>query len=202
MNLGVDYSTTDRDVQYIPYAADPDYAQGSINTSFTTNRNTLVENTLTYDNVFGDHGLTLLAGHSYQKFYIHDKGFYFENFPNNGIEPRYQLEAARGENATQYSNAVSNELQSFFGRVNYTYQDKYLVTATLRSDGSTKFGENNRYATFPSLALGWNIFKEDFMADSGINNLKLRASWGKSGNQEIPAKQTRLSYGESFADKP
>jgi len=200
LNLGVDYSTTDRDVQYIPYAADPDYAQGSINTSFTTNRNTLVENTLTYDNVFGDHGLTLLAGHSYQKFYIHDKGFYFENFPNNGIEPRYQLEAARGENATQYSNAVSNELQSFFGRVNYTYQDKYLVTATLRSDGSTKFGENNRYATFPSLALGWNIFKEDFMADSGINNLKLRASWGKSGNQEIPAKQTRLSYGESFAD--
>lgn len=200
LNLGVDYSTTDRDVQYIPYAADPDYAQGSINTLFTTNRNTLVENTLTYDNVFGDHGLTLLAGHSYQKFYIHDKGFYFENFPNNGIEPRYQLEAARGENATQYSNAVSNELQSFFGRVNYTYQDKYLVTATLRSDGSTKFGENNRYATFPSLALGWNIFKEDFMADSGINNLKLRASWGKSGNQEIPAKQTRLSYGESFAD--
>ncbi|EAQ49793.1 SusC/RagA family TonB-linked outer membrane protein [Leeuwenhoekiella blandensis] len=200
LNLGVDYSTTDRDVQYIPYAADPDYAQGSINTSFTTNRNTLVENTLTYNNVFGDHGLTLLAGHSYQKFYIHDKGFYFENFPNNGIEPRYQLEAARGENATQYSNAVSNELQSFFGRVNYTYQDKYLVTATLRSDGSTKFGENNRYATFPSLALGWNIFKEDFMADSGINNLKLRASWGKSGNQEIPAKQTRLSYGESFAD--
>lgn len=200
LNLGVDYSTTDRDIQYIPYSADPDYAQGSITTSFTINRNTLVENTLTYDNTFGDHGLTVLAGHSYQKFYIHEKGFYFENFPDNGIEPRYQLEAARGENATQYSDAVSNELQSFFGRVNYTFQDKYLVTATLRSDGSTKFGENNRYATFPSLALGWNIFKEDFMADSGINNLKLRASWGKSGNQEIPSKQTRLSYGESFAD--
>ena len=200
LNLGVDYSTTDRDIQYIPYSTDPDYAQGSITTSFTINRNTLVENTLTYDNTFGDHGLTVLAGHSYQKFYIHEKGFYFENFPDNGIEPRYQLEAARGENATQYSDAVSNELQSFFGRVNYTFQDKYLVTATLRSDGSTKFGENNRYATFPSLALGWNIFKEDFMADSGINNLKLRASWGKSGNQEIPSKQTRLSYGESFAD--
>ena len=200
LNFGVDYSSTDRDIQYIPYSADPDYAEGSISSSYTTNRNTLVENTLTYITDFGDHGLTLLAGHSYQKFFIHAKNFYFENFPDNGIEPRYQLGQARGDNYSQSSNATSNELQSFFGRVNYTYQDKYLVTATLRSDGSTKFGENNRYATFPSLALGWNIFKEDFMADSGINNLKLRASWGKSGNQEIPAKQTRLSYGESFAD--
>ncbi len=200
LNLGVDYSSTDRDIQYIPYSADPDYALGSINTSFTINRNTLVENTLTYTTEFGDHGITALAGHSYQKFFIHAKSFYFENFPDNGIEPRYQLGQARGDNYSQSSNATSNELQSFFGRVNYDYKDKYLVTATLRSDGSTKFGENNRYATFPSLALGWNIFKENFMADSGFNNLKLRASWGKSGNQEIPSKQTRLSYGESFAD--
>ena len=200
LNLGVDYSKTDRDIQYMPYSADPDYAEGSISSSFTNNRNTLVENTLTYTTELGDHGLTVLAGHSYQKFFIHAKSFYFENFPDNGIEPRYQLGQARGDNYSQSSNATSNELQSFFGRVNYDYKDKYLVTATLRSDGSTKFGENNRYATFPSLALGWNIYKEDFMADSGINNLKLRASWGKSGNQEIPSKQTRLSYGESFAD--
>ncbi|RXG18341.1 iron complex outermembrane receptor protein [Leeuwenhoekiella aestuarii] len=200
LNLGVDYSTTDRDIQYMPYSADPDYAEGSVSSAYTTNRNTLVENTLTYVTDFGDHGLTVLAGHSYQKFFIHAKNFYFENFPDNGIEPRYQLGQARGDNYSQSSSATSNELQSFFGRVNYDYKDKYLVTATLRSDGSTKFGENNRYATFPSLALGWNIFKEDFMADSGINNLKLRASWGKSGNQEIPSKQTRLSYGESFAD--
>ncbi|MFD2826432.1 SusC/RagA family TonB-linked outer membrane protein [Leeuwenhoekiella polynyae] len=200
LNLGVDYSTTDRDIQYMPYSADPDYAEGSVSSAYTTNRNTLVENTLTYVTDFGDHGLTVLAGHSYQKFFIHAKNFYFENFPDNGIEPRYQLGQARGDNYSQTSSATSNELQSFFGRVNYDYKDKYLVTATLRSDGSTKFGENNRYATFPSLALGWNIFKEDFMADSGINNLKLRASWGKSGNQEIPSKQTRLSYGESFAD--
>ncbi|MGO4912892.1 SusC/RagA family TonB-linked outer membrane protein [Leeuwenhoekiella sp. W20_SRS_FM14] len=200
LNLGVDYSKTDRDVQFIPYSADPDYALGSISTSFTSNKNTLVENTLNYTKDFGDHTISLLAGHSYQKFFIQSKGFYFSNFPDNGIEPRYQLGEARGEDATQYSNATKNELQSFFGRVNYTYADKYLVTATLRSDGSTKFGENNRYATFPSLAFGWNIFKEEFMASSGFNNLKLRASWGKSGNQEIPSKQTRLSYGESFED--
>ena len=91
-------------------------------------------------------------------------------------------------------------MQSFFGRINYDFADKYLVTATVRSDGSTKFGENNQYAVFPSFALGWNIHKEDFLQETAFSNLKLRASWGKSGNQEIPSKQTRLSYGESFED--
>ncbi len=200
LNLGVDYSKTDRDQQYIPYTADPDYAEGSISSTFTTNRNTLVENTLTYETEIGDHGLNLLAGHSYQEFYIHAKGYSFTNFPDNGIEPRYQLGEARGEDNTQFSNATINELQSFFGRINYDFKDKYLVTATVRSDGSTKFGENNRYAVFPSFALGWNIHKENFLEDSAFSNLKFRASWGKSGNQEIPSKQTRLSYGESFAD--
>ncbi|UAB83729.1 TonB-dependent receptor [Zunongwangia sp. SCSIO 43204] len=200
LNLGVDYSKTDRDEQYIPYSADPDYAEGSINSTFTTNKNTLVENTLTYEKDFGDHGLNLLAGHSYQEFFIHAKGYYFTNFPDNGIEPRYQLGEARGEDNTQFSNATVNELQSFFGRINYDFADKYLVTATVRSDGSTKFGENNQYAVFPSFALGWNIHKEDFLQETAFSNLKLRASWGKSGNQEIPSKQTRLSYGESFED--
>ncbi|WBL27043.1 SusC/RagA family TonB-linked outer membrane protein [Zunongwangia sp. HGR-M22] len=200
LNLGVDYSKTDRDEQYIPYSEDPDYAEGSIESTFTTNRNTLIENTLNYETDFGDHGLSLLAGHSYQKFYVHNKNFYFTNFPDNGIEPRYQLGEARGEDNTQSSDAIQNELQSFFGRVNYNYADKYLVTATVRSDGSTKFGENNEYAVFPSFALGWNIYKEDFLENSAVSNLKLRASWGKSGNQEIPSKQTNLSYGESFED--
>ncbi|WP_417885488.1 SusC/RagA family TonB-linked outer membrane protein [Zunongwangia sp.] len=200
LNFGVDYSKTDRDEQFIPYSADPDYAEGSIESFFTTNKNTLIENTLTYDTDFGDHGISLLAGHSYQKFYVHSKQYYFTKFPDNGIEPRYQLEEARGDDNTQSSEAVKNELQSFFGRVNYNYADKYLVTATVRSDGSTKFGENNEYAVFPSFALGWNIHKEDFLENSAISNLKLRASWGKSGNQEIPSKQTHLSYGESFDD--
>lgn len=200
MNFGVDYSKTDRDIQLIPYSEDPDYAEGSINSIFITNKNTLVENTFTYNLGFGDHGLTLLAGHSYQEFFIHAKEFYFTDFPDNGIEPRYQLGEARGEDRSQSSNATKNELQSFFGRVNYDFADKYLVTATLRSDGSTKFGQNNSYAYFPSFAIGWNIFREGFMENSGVDNLKLRASWGKSGNQEIPSKQTKLSYGESFAD--
>lgn len=200
LNFGVDYSKTDRDIQLIPYSVDPDYAEGSINSSFTTNKNTLVENTLTYNVELGEHGLTFLAGHSYQEFFFHAKQYYFTDFPDNGIEPRYQLGEARGEDRSQSSGAIINELQSFFGRINYDLANKYLVTATLRSDGSTKFGTNNKYAYFPSFAIGWNIFREDFMQNSGFDNLKLRASWGKSGNQEIPSKQTKLSYGESFED--
>lgn len=199
-NFGIDYSKTDGDQQLIPFSANPDYALGSITSTFTNNKNTLIENTITYDFNLADHGFTLLGGHSFQEVFVDVKGSYYSDFPDNGIEPRYQLGEARGEDASRWSSASKNELQSFFGRINYDYQDKYLITATLRSDGSTKFGENNRYATFPSFALGWNIFKEDFMQNSGFDNLKLRASWGKSGNQEIPSKQTKLSYGESFED--
>lgn len=200
LNFGVDYSKTDRDIQFIPYSEDPDYALGSISSNYTSNQNTLIENTLNYNLEFDEHGISLLAGHSYQKFFFHAKGFYFSDFPDNGIEPRYQLGEAKGEDASQWSNATKDELQSYFGRINYDYDDKYLITATLRSDGSTKFGKNNRYALFPSFAAGWNISREDFMENSGFDNLKFRASWGKSGNQEIPSKQTRQSYGESFAD--
>ncbi|HET8737693.1 MAG TPA: SusC/RagA family TonB-linked outer membrane protein, partial [Pricia sp.] len=100
------------------------------------------------------------------------------------------------------SIAEKNELQSFFGRLNYGYADKYLVTATIRADGSSKFGANNEYGYFPSLALAWNIGKEDFLADNtAINNLKLRASWGQTGNQEgIDNKVTLASFTDSKAD--
>ena len=87
-------------------------------------------------------------------------------------------------------------LQSFFGRLNYTYADKYLLTATLRADGSSKFGANNKYGYFPSFAAGWNMSNEGFMANSIFTNLKLRTSWGQTGNQEIPAKITKASYSE------
>jgi iron complex outermembrane receptor protein len=120
------------------------------------------------------------------------RGWYYENFPINGIEPQYQIPAAGKNNATTSVIANKNELQSWFGRVNYDFNDKYLLTATLRADGSSKFGANNKYGIFPSVATGWNISKETFLSNvEQINNLKLRASWGKTGNQEIPGKMTK-----------
>jgi iron complex outermembrane receptor protein len=200
LNLGVDYSITERDVQYMPYATETNTTLGSVNTATTKNTNTLVENTLTYNFYTELSNFTFLLGHTHQQTEVNQKQFYLEGFPDNGVEPRYQIETAN-QQTTQSAYATINELQSFFGRVNYTFDDKYLVTATMRADGSSKFGENNKYGYFPSVALGWNINKEGFLKDSeNINNLKLRASWGQTGSQEIPSKITQASYTESNTD--
>ncbi len=123
--------------------------------------------------------------------------FSYRGFANNNIEPRFQDQTSSDEYPTSVNSAAfKNELQSFFGRLNYGYADKYLFTATFRADGSSKFGDNNKYGYFPSFALGWNISNEDFMANSVFNNLKLRASWGQTGNQEIPSKITKASFSE------
>ena len=193
LNFGVDYSTADRIIQNIPHAVPLEI--GSLELNYFSNNNTLVENTLTYKFKINRHDFNVLAGHSYQKFMIIERGWDYSVFPNNGIEPQYQIGAANKNNTTSTSSATKNELQSWFGRANYGYQDKYLLTATLRADGSSKFGRNNRYGIFPSFAAGWNISKENFLADvSLVSNLKLRASWGKTGNQEMPNKITKRSY--------
>jgi iron complex outermembrane receptor protein len=88
----------------------------------------------------------------------------------------------------------TSELQSYFARAVFNYKDKYLLTGTFRADGSTKFGKNNRYGYFPSFAAAWNVSKEDFFKVDVINSLKLRAGWGKTGNQEFPAGSAQAKY--------
>ncbi|WP_257670390.1 SusC/RagA family TonB-linked outer membrane protein [Parapedobacter tibetensis] len=89
----------------------------------------------------------------------------------------------------------TNELQSFFARASLNYADRYIFTGTIRRDGSTKFGENNKYANFPSLAFAWNISNEAFMEGNELfDNLKLRLGWGKTGNQEFPSGASRDRY--------
>jgi iron complex outermembrane receptor protein len=197
LNLGIDYSSTTRDIQNRPYATETNLTLGSLNSSTLLGSSTLVENTLTYNFSKDLHNFTFLAGHSFQQTEVSQKSFRLEGFPDNGVEPRYQIETA-SEPTQQSAYATINELQSFFGRVNYAFASKYLVTATLRADGSSKFGENNKYGYFPSFALGWNLTEEDFLSSSEtINNLKLRASWGQTGTQEIPSKITKASFTES-----
>ena len=198
LNIGVDYSNTARDVQREPYNLLEGLEFGALNANTAENTNTLVENTLTYNLESGRHNATLLAGHSYQEFFVHQKSFGLSGFVNNGIEPVFQDQTSTTDMPTTLnSSAVRNELQSFFGRVNYSFDSKYLLTATFRADGSSKFGENNRYGYFPSFAAGWNLSKEDFLAEGPFDNLKLRASWGQTGIQEIPSKITQASFTES-----
>ncbi|WP_373516526.1 SusC/RagA family TonB-linked outer membrane protein [Pricia sp.] len=200
LNLGVDYSATNRDKQYKPFPEvvnESNVSDGQLESNILSNTNQLVENTLTYTWNNDVHNVVLLAGHSYQKFLEETREFTYRGFADNNIEPRFQDQTSTDEYPTSVrSSAVKNELQSIFGRLNYSYADRYLLTATLRADGSSKFGKNNEYGYFPSVALGWNISNEDFMVSSVFDNLKLRASWGQTGNQEIPAKITKASFSE------
>ncbi|MDX2303390.1 MAG: TonB-dependent receptor [Microscillaceae bacterium] len=198
INLGVDFTATTRDQQLIPYALLEGFENGSLSTGIFENTNYLVENTLSYEFNKGTHSFTFLAGHSYQEFYFHTRVFSMQGFADNGIDPRFQDQTSTNVTPTTLSTvAERNELQSFFGRINYSYKGKYLLTATMRADGSSKFGDNNKYGYFPSVALGWNIAEEDFFSVPWVNSLKLRASWGQTGNQEIPAKITQQSFIES-----
>ena len=173
---------------------------GRLNSIFLKNNNSLIENYITYTFDKGESNVSLLAGHSYQKIFVQRREWSISKFPDNGLEPRYnpglgqEVLLSGDNNNSPTGSAAENELQSFFGRVNYGFGDRYLVTATIRADGSSKFGENNKYGIFPSFSLGWRISEESFMESSPISNLKLRAGWGQTGNQEIPGKITKAFF--------
>lgn len=116
-------------------------------------------------------------------------------FGNYGLDYTNYIQYSNSANRTisSFVDPVS-ELQSYFGRAVFNYKDKYLLTGTIRADGSTKFGANNRYGYFPSVSGAWNIDREDFFKAGFMNSLKLRASWGKTGNQEFPAGAAQAKY--------
>ena len=102
------------------------------------------------------------------------------------LTPDYMWPDAGSGTAQAYGAGEGYSLVSFFGKMNYSYADRYLLSLTLRRDGSSRFGKNHRYATFPSVSLGWRITQESFMKElTWLDDLKLRASLGQTGNQEI-----------------
>ena len=148
-------------------------------------RNWILENTLTYDNRFGDHNLKVLLGQGAQSYSFRETRGTADNVPNNSEGDFY---LALGNNRDVTDVGSLSKVASYFGRVNYSFQSKFLVTATLRADGSSKFSEDERWGYFPSLGLGWVVTQEKFMDDqSFFDNLKLRGSWGKIGNMSVPA---------------
>ncbi len=200
LNFGIDNSNGVRDIESMPSALPQQ--DGRLDSYFNTNNNSLVENYLTYAFDKNDHNVTALAGHSYQKFFVQSRWFSINRFPISEVDPRYN--PGLGQDLTLANNkpggfATKNELQSFFGRLTYQFKERYLLTATVRADGSSKFGANNKYGTFPSFSAGWRISEEPFMASLPISNLKLRAGWGQTGNQEIPSKITQPLFTSQIA---
>ena len=195
LNYAIDYSTATRDFESLPNAVP--LQLGRLETLSAKNSNSLMENYLTYTHEGNLHNYSVLVGYSYQNFFIQNRSFSIDKFPLTGVEPIYN--PGLGQDLTLANNqpsgsAVKSELQSFFTRVNYQFKDKYLLTATLRADGSSKFGSNNKYGYFPSFSAGWKISEEEFMKSSPVSNLKLRAGWGLTGNQEIPSKITQALF--------
>jgi iron complex outermembrane receptor protein len=195
LNYGVNNNNSTVDIQNLPNLVP--LQLGGLATYYNTSRTNLIENYLTYTMTSGDHSLSAMAGHSYEKGFFQGRNYSIDRFPISPVEPQYN--PSLGQELTLAANkpggyAFINELQSFFGRVNYQYKNKYLATANIRSDGSSKFGKNNRYGTFPSFSLGWKASEEKFMKNSIFSNLKVRAGWGQTGNQEIPPKITQALY--------
>jgi len=140
------------------------------------------ENILTYDKALGKHDVHLLLGHSIQASRWDKINATKQGFPTDNI---YEMDGGT-QNDKVTGSAEEVALQSFFGRINYNYDGRYLFEANVRHDGSSRLPSNNRYATFPSFSGAWLMTNEKFMQNvKFLNSLKLRASWGMLGNQEI-----------------
>lgn len=146
--------------------------------------NELIETYLTFNKTFNEkHSLNILGGYSWQEFDNYNQstlatGFVSDNLGADNL--------GGGINQVTQNNHEINRLISVYARANYGYGNKYLLTATIRRDGSSRFGSNNRWATFPSAAFAWKLNEEDFLKGvTSINDLKLRVGYGVTGNQEI-----------------
>ncbi|WP_175633736.1 SusC/RagA family TonB-linked outer membrane protein [Pedobacter ghigonis] len=201
LNLGIDRSVANRNTTIFPNLTDitPNgrYVKYNLNS-----KSSLLEHYLNYNLLIDKHKIEALAGFSYQKFERNGNGYTIDGIAakGQGVLPE-DNPGFSGKPTTVNGFAQENELQSFFSRVNYAYDNKYLLTASVRADGSTRFGANNKYGYFPSFALGWNIAKESFLQNSIlVNDLKMRVSWGQTGNQEVQNKITKASYALSAPD--
>ena len=138
----------------------------------------------TYNMELGKNRIDLMAGMELNR----QDGIYFSGYKEGFsiLNPDYMWPDAGTTNPQAYGGGSGYSLVSFFGKANYNYADKYMASFTIRRDGSSRFGKNNRYATFPSVSAGWRINQESFLKKaSWIDDLKIRASWGQTGNQEI-----------------
>ena len=197
-NFGADYQIF-HERRFVPStlnAGAPPTNGSGIETYFS-DLNLLSENTLTFNKSIGDHSLNVLLGESWQKDDYESAYAAGTNFPGNSIK---RLSAAAVKTSAT-SDGGSNTLVSFFGRLGYNYKQKYILSATLRSDGSSRFTEGNRFGYFPAVSGAWIVSDEAFMKNQNmLSTVKLRGSWGVTGNNFIGdfLSRTLISAGSNF----
>jgi len=197
-SFGLDYNTYDyRNMQLAYVSGFLNNPNNSVQNNHSTSDKWTWSNTLSYKYKNDKHNFDVLAGmeafeETDQSYWANAQGFVI-------TDPNYMyLDAATGLK-TLGGNGGAYSLLSYFGKANYVYDDKYLASFTIRYDGSSRFGQNNQYGTFPSFSAGWRINKEEFLKDvTAISDLKLRASWGETGNQQIANYGTQTMYTTSY----
>lgn len=178
--------THDRQGQYLPqstYQGSIDEGDATLNRYSSSHQ--LFDAFITYHKLFkSTHDFSIMGGYSYEKFYNESQGANVYGFSTDAYT--YNNLGAAGTIANVSSGKSENLLISFFSRLNYTYNNKYLFTFTLRRDGSSRFGADHRWGIFPSGSFAWRMSEEPFIKNTGIfDDLKLRASYGTTGNERI-----------------
>lgn len=186
-NFGIDRKYQKRKT-YLPVSTRYGAAvNGDANINQSDNNDYLMDLTASYSKQFGEHSINALAGYSYQRFNYEsimsgNKDFINDSFMFNN------LGAGNYTRPTVGSSASKSSLSSYFGRFNYTWKGRYLLTATIRADGASNFAKGHQWGYFPSLAAGWRFVEESFMkriSNELLSNGKLRVSWGKTGNYNV-----------------
>ncbi|WP_138478280.1 SusC/RagA family TonB-linked outer membrane protein [Dyadobacter bucti] len=186
-SIGIDYNGTySRNLKksYVSgFLVDP---ANRVTTSQDYSGNWVWQNTLNYDQTFGKHAFDAMVGSEQikfisQTFFGSRMGYSLENIDYSYLD-------AGSTTKDNGGSGSGNSLLSFFGKLNYTYNDRYLASATVRRDGSSRFGSENRYGVFPAFSVGWRLSEEDFIKQNipAISDLKFRYGWGKNGNQALP----------------
>lgn len=157
--------------------------QSSLNESRAESVEVFLENRLTFNKEFGNHNVSAMVTHTEQEINgTMQSGLSVAGHPQ---EPYYWVLDASVTPTQAFGNEFSSAIRSYLGRLVYNYADKYMITGILRYDGSSKFAEENRWGTFPSVSAGWNIAKEDFFNVEEISHLKVRVGYGEVGNSSI-----------------
>jgi TonB-linked SusC/RagA family outer membrane protein len=181
---GADISNVKNDTYLPSITNEGQGTKGYASVGYNLNQNWLNENTLSYVNEFGEHSVSAVIGATFQENIFENVSGSSQGFTNDILQEN-SLEGAETYNSPQ-SSKTRWGLISYLARVNYSYKGKYLASIAGRMDGSSRFGKNNKYAFFPSGSLAWRASEEEFIKDLNLfSYLKLRASFGYTGNQEI-----------------
>lgn len=194
LNLGADIQNQRRDIYNSTLTLRGGPAKGIANISTLDRLSYLSEFTIAYNKTINpNHKFSVLGGITYQQFIFRTFSGNISGFPTDALLTN-NLSLGDTNTDNLFSNKEENTLLSYLGRVNYTLYDKFLLTGSIRADGSSRFGENNKYGYFPSFAFGYKLSDEAFVPDF-FEELKLRASWGQTGNQEIGNYASQLTFG-------